>query len=146
MDYCQALLDGNSWQCQDMVQQLIDEGVPVPTLYTELFQQSLYQVGEMWQRNQISVAVEHPATAITERLLTQVSPHLLANVPPGGRRALISCSVKEYHQIGARMVADIMEARGWNVSFIGANAPLADLMQHIEANSLGRSASLKGAV
>lgn len=143
--YLNALLQGNSRQCSEIVAELLAENVAMPLLYTNLFQRSLYQVGELWECNRISVAVEHLATAITERMLAIVYPQLLAGVEPNSRRAIITCSVNEYHQIGARMVADIMETRGWDVSFLGANTPSEDLLSMISAQSpefLGLSLSI----
>ncbi len=133
--YCQyftALLQGDMRRCSAIVTGLIKNNTDIATLYTELFQKALYQVGELWEVNRISVAVEHLATAITERMLASVYPTLLSGVEANGRKALISCSVNEYHQIGARMVADIMETKGWDVCFLGANTPADGMLQMIE--------------
>jgi methanogenic corrinoid protein MtbC1 len=133
--YCQyfaALLRGDMRRCNAIVTGLLEKNIDIATLYTELFQKALYQVGELWEANRISVAVEHLATAITERMLAVVYPTLLSGVKANGRKALISCSVNEYHQIGARMVADIMETKGWDVCFLGANTPADAMLQMIE--------------
>jgi methanogenic corrinoid protein MtbC1 len=37
----------------------------------------------------------------------------------------------ELHQIGANLVADAMESKGWNVRFFGSNAPYHDVMRAI---------------
>jgi methanogenic corrinoid protein MtbC1 len=143
--YLKALLQGDTRHCTTIVTRLLEENIEVTGIYTELLQKSLYQVGELWEMNRISVAVEHLATAITERMLAGVYPRLLSGVKTNGRKALISCSVNEYHQIGARMVADIMEAQGWDVCFLGANTPAVDMLQMIEERSpevLGLSVSI----
>jgi MerR family transcriptional regulator, light-induced transcriptional regulator len=143
--YLRALLQGDTRHCTTIVTGLLESDLQITSLYTELLQKSLYQVGELWEKNNISVAVEHLATAITERLLVGVYPTLLAGVKANGRKALISCSVNEYHQIGARMVADIMETRGWDVCFLGANTPAEDMLRMIEQRApeiLGLSVSI----
>ena len=143
--YVTALLQGDVRLCAEIVTHLLKENTETTTIYTELFQKSLYRVGELWAMNRVSVAVEHLATAITERMLANVYPALLSNVSPNGRKALICCSVNEYHQIGARMVADIMETRGWDVSFLGANTPVNDMLlmiQEKQSEILGLSVSI----
>jgi methanogenic corrinoid protein MtbC1 len=43
--------------------------------------------------------------------------------PPRDRRALVACAEGELHSIGVRMVADFLEADGWDVLFVGALSP-----------------------
>jgi MerR family transcriptional regulator, light-induced transcriptional regulator len=143
--YFTALVSGDRSRCAETVSRLIEKNIPAETIYTDLFQNSLYRIGELWEQNRISVAVEHLATAITEHLLSQIYPRLLADRQPNNRRAVISCSVNEYHQVGARMVADIMESRGWDVWFLGANTPVHDLLDMIQEKKpdvLGLSISI----
>jgi len=131
-DYFNSLLAGRRAGCMELVAPLIQKDFAADALYTDLFQRSLYQIGELWEQNRISVAVEHLATAVTESLLSAVYPRILSNRSPLGRRAVISCSVNEYHQVGARMVADILDSEGWDAWFVGANTPTRDLLLLIE--------------
>jgi methanogenic corrinoid protein MtbC1 len=130
--YLGALLSGDSTACTRQVQQVLDADVAIATLYTDLFQRSLYRVGELWETNRISVAVEHLATAITERLLAGVYPRVLSMRQPARHKAVVSCGVNEYHQVGARMVADVMELNGWDAWFLGASTPVKDLLSLID--------------
>lgn len=129
-DYLDALLAGRRPECHDVVRQLLDDGIEIKALYSGLFQRSLYRVGELWEQNIITVANEHLATSITERLLNLVYPQLFA-VERTGRKALISCSANEFHYLGGKMVADILELNGWDGYFLGANSPPEVLVRHI---------------
>jgi len=143
--YLQHLLRGEAGRCESIVDQLLDQRIAMLDLYSDLFRQSLYDVGDLWERNRISVAVEHLATAITERILATAYPRLVASHEPSARRAVISCTVNEYHQVGARMVADVMEDAGWDVRFLGASTPEQDLLQILEEDHpqlLGLSVSI----
>jgi len=130
--YLDALLAGDGARCSREVTGLLEADVAIATLYTDLFQRSLYRVGELWETNRISVAVEHLATAITERLLAGVYPRLLSIRQPARHKAVVSCGVNEYHQVGARMVADVMELNGWDAWFLGASTPVNDLLGLID--------------
>jgi methanogenic corrinoid protein MtbC1 len=130
-DYLKALLAGEKRQCIEMVNRLLQEQVSLHDLYIQLFQRALYRVGELWEQNRISVAVEHMATAITESLLTLVYP-LIFSAEHIGRKAVVSCVASEYHQIGGKMAADIFELNGWDGYFLGANTPPEELLRLIQ--------------
>lgn len=130
-DYLSNLLRGDSSACAETVRRLMDENLEVRELYTGLFQRSMYEVGELWETGRISVATEHLATSITESLMPLVYPAIFAreHLP---RSAIVSCVADEYHQMGGRMVADILELNRWHGHFLGANTPLPDLQTMID--------------
>jgi methanogenic corrinoid protein MtbC1 len=125
--YLEALLAGNSDRCRQMVEALISYKIDIKDLYMGIFQRSLYHVGKMWESNQISVAREHMATTITENLLPLAYPLMFA-APHIGRKAVVACAAKEFHQLGGKMVADILELNGWDSYFMGANTQTSDLI------------------
>jgi methanogenic corrinoid protein MtbC1 len=142
--YLAALLAGERAECTRIVQDLVAAGVGLKELYVQLFQRALYQVGELWEHQRISVAVEHLATAITERMLTLVQTQAFSG-PPRDRTIIVACVADEYHQLGGRMIADFCELRGWRGYFLGANTPLPDLLKLIgkrRPNLLGLSLSI----
>ncbi|EMS78976.1 cobalamin B12-binding domain-containing protein [Desulfotignum phosphitoxidans] len=134
-EYLTLLLEGNRRECARIVQQLLDRDIEIKTLYADLFQKSLYEVGRLWEFNKISVAKEHLVTAISEGLLNLVYPRLFdKTVSDAGndRKVVISCAANEFHQVGGKMVADIFELNGWDSQFIGANTPVDHMLTHIQ--------------
>jgi methanogenic corrinoid protein MtbC1 len=129
--YLQLLLAGDRQGCRRLISALLNQQVPIKRLYLELFQRALYQVGDLWAQGAVSVAKEHLATAITESMLNHVYPTLFKQ-PRCGRTAVVACVANEYHQLGAKMVADIIETHGWDGYFLGANTPLEDLLTLLE--------------
>lgn len=128
--YLSSLLAGDRLACRSIALSLLDQNIPLLTLYTDLFQRSMYEVGDRWERNLISVVTEHIATSITENVIAMAYPRLFAH-PKTGKSALVSCVADEYHQIGGRMVADYFEMQGWDSYFAGANQPLVDLLRFV---------------
>lgn len=129
--YLAALLEGDYAACSSVVNGLLDDGTDVREIYEGLFQRSLYEVGSLWEKNQISVATEHLATSTTESLMTLVYPHIFSQEHID-RRVIVSCAANEYHQLGGRMVADMFELRRWHAHFLGADTPVDDLILMIE--------------
>lgn len=142
--YLSALLSGNKRECTHIVEKLIEEKIPVYDIYIHLFQRSMYQVGTLWESNRISVSVEHMATAITEGVLNLVYP-IIFSADHVEKSAIVCCTPKEYHQLGAKMAADIFELNGWDCYFLGSNTPSQELLRMIDEkkpNLLGLSVSL----
>ena len=130
-EYLAALLQGDRPCCSRIVQDRNLAGADMKDLYVNLFQRSLYQVGDLWEQHRISVAVEHLATAITERVMTIVQPQLFGGAVRD-RSIIVACVAHEYHQLGGRMVADLAELAGWRGFFLGANTPIDGLLQLID--------------
>lgn len=79
-----SLVRGEARVARSIATRLRDRSRGYLYIATHLFQPALYEVGLRWQQNQISVAQEHLATAISLKLLTEMS--LEAEVaPPSGR-------------------------------------------------------------
>ena len=143
-NYLIALLDGKRLKCHDIVQKLLDKKIDLKVLYADLFQRSMYRVGELWENNRITVANEHLATAITESLLNLSYPFLFASKRIG-KKVVISCTANEFHQVGGKMVADIFELNGWDGHFLGANLPpeeMARFIQEVQPDVVGLSLSI----
>jgi methanogenic corrinoid protein MtbC1 len=129
--YFENLTAGRRIKCLDQVTGLLEQGIDLKTLYLDLFRKSLYEIGRLWEIGKISVATEHMATAITEYLMTLAYP-MLFSADHIGRSAIVSCVANEFHQIGGKMVADIIEANGWDSFFLGADTPVEHLIDMIQ--------------
>ena len=120
------LLSGNPRAALDQVNRLADSSYDLESVYTRLIMPSLYDVGRLWEQGQISIAHEHLATSIIIRIMSSLYSSFCSAEHSRGT-AIVSSSVNDHHEIGARMVADILELNGWNVYYLGANTPLVDL-------------------
>lgn len=111
---------------------LVDTSVNTPTelrhFYEHIVRHSLYTVGELWERNQISVAEEHLSTAIVGRVMSFLYGRF-TGTPQTKGTAIVSSAPNEFHEVGARMVADILELDGWDVTYLGANTPPEELLR-----------------
>jgi methanogenic corrinoid protein MtbC1 len=144
-DYIEALLSGQRKSASRMVVQSVEQGTPVKDIYLQVFLPAQYEIGRLWQVNQISVAQEHYCTAATQMIMSQLYPRIFETEKKGGRRLVATCVGGELHEIGARMVADFFEMDGWDTYFLGANMPTESILrmaaqQH--ANLLAISATM----
>jgi methanogenic corrinoid protein MtbC1 len=143
-DYLRAMVSGSGRAADRVIEAALDRRVRPQEIYLEIFQPTAYAMGRLWQRNQISVAQEHLATAIIERQMGELHPLFKA---PGerGRTLVIGCVPGEWHRVGARMVADFFEAEGWEVHYLGASVPIGDMVglaRETGADVVGLSAQM----
>lgn len=129
-DYLDAVLQGDLSRCRRIVQQLVDADIEVIDLYQNLFHRAQYAIGELWEKNRISVAKEHLATSITESLMPLVYPKIFRG-GRSGRKVVVSSGPNEYHQVGGKMVADMFEIHGWDSYFLGANTRPEQLLEEL---------------
>jgi len=129
--YSQAILHGQRNAAMGIVLESHRAGHPLLDLYLKILQPAQYEVGRLWECNAITVAEEHMATAITQSVMAQLYPLLPQQQPCYGRLVLTGVQ-GELHQLGGHMVADVLEARGWEVRFLGTNMPHAGILRVIE--------------
>lgn len=129
--YLQALLRGDREGAARIVDELVSSGAELASIYEYIFQTTQYEVGRLWQTNEITVAHEHYCTAATQNIMARLYPKLF-ETPKRGLR-LVSCSVaQELHEMGIRMVTDLFELDGWDTYYLGANLPDDQICQAVE--------------
>jgi MerR family transcriptional regulator, light-induced transcriptional regulator len=103
-----------------------------------------YEVGRLWQVNEISVAQEHYCTAATQLVMSQLYPQLFASEKTAGT-LVAACVAGDLHEIGLRMVTDFFEMAGWNTFYVGSNMPTEEIVDTLvlrRADVLGISATI----
>jgi len=130
-NFLMHLLHGDYKVCLAMVEQYINEGNDLTTLYLQIIQPCLYEIGRLWEGGHVSVAQEHLATAIVSRVMLAGITQSVSDYGMG--KAVIVCAPNELHELGARMVADLLERDGWQVDFLSANLPASELVKYLQS-------------
>jgi MerR family transcriptional regulator, light-induced transcriptional regulator len=125
--YLDAILAGDRRRAVRLVTEAAAHDIPLDALYLDVFAPALREVGRRWQLGRITIAQEHLATATTQLAIAQLYPRLFTS-PRIGRTVVVASVGGELHEVGARIVADLFELRGWDSTFLGASTPVADLV------------------
>lgn len=131
--YLEAQLRGDRRQALHLLTRAVEGGVPVDVLRTKVIQEAQRRIGELWERNEIGIADEHMATAISQVALAHLY-QLADGAPPNGSRILVACVEGELHDFPARLAADALDLAGFEVRFLGASVPTESLVRMIEAD------------
>lgn len=125
------LLQGDYRNCITYSEKIVKTPADIAPFYLQVIQPALYRVGFLWQIGEISVAIEHLSTAIVSRIMASLYTRFpLIDTKYGN--AVITSAPNEFHEVGGRIVADLLEIEGWNVDFIGANIPQQELLEHMK--------------
>jgi methanogenic corrinoid protein MtbC1 len=141
-----ALLAG----CEDNVRRIFvaarESGADLARISVELLEPALGQVGEMWVRQEISIAEEHLATSLVTRTIGEV----METARPrrsGAPRVVLACLSGEFHELGIRIISEVAREAGWEAEELGANVPREALARFIgqrPPQAVGISVSLAG--
>jgi len=104
----EALLDGDDARVLSLCRGAQDAGMSLPELLQGLIYPAMQRVGTLWECGRISVADEHQATAIMNRVLAAI--YYDQSFPDRRRgRALVGACVNEFHEMGADACLDDCE-------------------------------------
>lgn len=124
------------------VEALLDQAFAIHRLdhtLTRIVQPALELVGKGWANGKVSVAQEHLITSAVRARMER----LLADMRGGIRGvAVLACVPGEQHELGLMSVALLLRGDGWQVAYLGADAPLGDvfdLAQQLRAPLIGLS-------
>jgi DNA-binding transcriptional MerR regulator len=90
----------------------------------------LHDLGERWERGEASVAQEHFASAVLRGRLLGLARGWGSS---GARRVLLACVPGDPHDLGLISFGLALRARGWRVTFLGADMPLATIEETARA-------------
>ena len=130
-EFADLLIRGDMGETLGYVSSLVKSKEDIGDFYTKVLTHAMYTVGKKWENGEISVAQEHLATSIVVRIMSMIYMNYLVNRHSKGHM-IVTASENEYHELGARVVADIFELDGWEVKFLGANTPSDELLKMIQ--------------
>jgi MerR family transcriptional regulator, light-induced transcriptional regulator len=86
----------------------------------------LHELGERWERGEVSVAQEHFASNLLRGRLTALARGWDRG---GGPRALLACAEGERHDLALVGFGLALRGHGWRISYLGADTPVASLVE-----------------
>ncbi|MFO7941813.1 MAG: cobalamin-dependent protein [Bacillota bacterium] len=145
-EYLETILPGDRRAALNLIHRIHSAGVPVMDLYESVIGPAMRELGDLWYRNEISVAQEHVATAVSEFVLVHCYDWLLEEIEPEiDGIAVLACPGKEQHCLGLRMFADVLEALGLETHYCGPKTPAREipgLVRRVNADLVALSVSM----
>jgi methanogenic corrinoid protein MtbC1 len=143
--YLSALLRYDRHSASTLILRAVENKVGIKEIYCYVFEPCQYEIGRLWQSNVVSVAQEHYCTASAQLIMSQLYPYIFRWDRTFRGTIVAACVTGELHEIGARMLCDLLEMEGWNTIYLGANVPTAgivDVLRDNHSDILAVSASM----
>ena len=115
----------------DYILSLLSEGMSIEKLYGDVLTASLAALGRLWQKNDINVVDVHVATDICRYIMMRLADALPVSSTLN-YKALITCVPGEEHEMGAEILENYLEIKGWEVVSMGHIAPEEDILESIQ--------------
>ncbi|QFG22569.1 B12-binding domain-containing protein [Actinomadura sp. WMMB 499] len=127
-----AVIAGDEQAATDIALTALDGGIDPETLLLDVIAPMQARVGREWAAGRITVAQEHSATAVNERVIAALADHPAARREPRAERPVaVACIDGEWHALPARLVAEVLRLRGRPVDYLGAQVPTRHLISHL---------------
>lgn len=114
-------------------------GLTVMAIYEDLLTPSLNEMVPTGDEN-IDIWREHIRTSIIRTIMENLVPYLkeeqLAHGLPKNKTVAVLCPPEEYHEIGARMAADILTIAGYRTIYVGSNTPFRVFQAGLAAEAI----------
>jgi methanogenic corrinoid protein MtbC1 len=120
----------------------IDECVKIYEEYTKIFnsadffdkilKQVMYDIGEDWASNKISIATEHVASNVAQTLVKIIMDSVSGSA--NKKKILICVPVGEEHHLGCDVLETYLSIKGFTVYNMGTSMPTESIINFIDNN------------
>ncbi len=128
--YKKAVLKPDLNEAIQVTSEFVQNSQKIPVWWEQIIAPAMQEIGRLWEEGEITVGQEHLATSITQRVMSIFYPMIL-ELPRERGTIVVSATPNELHEIGARIVADLLEIDGWNVHYMGANSPADSIFDFV---------------
>jgi excisionase family DNA binding protein len=106
----------------------LEQGLALSTLFDALIAPVLHRIGEDWKAGNLEIGEEHRITEVFRDVLYEIRSLSMTSKAQASRDsiAVVGCSEGNQHDLGAQVIRILLEQRGWQVIYLGANVPALD--------------------
>lgn len=125
------LLAGDEAGAWRLVETFLGSGGTPTSALLDMLAPAMRDVGDGWERGELSVGDEHRATAVATRLVGRLGP---MSVRPGRPRGtvVVACAPGDSHALPAAMVASVLRGEGYAVVELGGDTPGDSVLGEVE--------------
>ncbi len=143
--FLDLVISGDLIHARQVMTTADSQGVPLLSLLGDVLAPAMLQIGERWERGELTVSEEKEVTELARDLIsTLFARHQLP--PPVGPPVVAGSVAGELHDLGMRMVSGCLRMRGYPVRFLGADISpefLIEAVHRIRPNAILLSATME---
>ncbi|MFC0081225.1 B12-binding domain-containing protein [Aciditerrimonas ferrireducens] len=114
-----------------VLEALVLAGHDVVDVVTDVLGPAMRAIGERWATGEVSIAEEHLASQVVERLVVRLGTR---SRRPGRRSPVVALAAPpgELHRLPLSMAVHVLRAAGFSVLDLGCDLPAADLVATVQ--------------
>jgi methanogenic corrinoid protein MtbC1 len=129
--FLRKALDGNLGAAYQTIIAADDLGMPLATIFGDVLQPALAEVGRRWAQGTLLVAQEKEISELAREIIAELSLRHARRVA-SGPVLVAACVEGERHELGLRMVCGLCRAEGWAVHYLGADVAPRFLLEAVQ--------------
>lgn len=130
-EYMKSLLDGDKKAVRKILLSFLKKGVPSRVIYEDYIRRSLTEVGELWEKGELPIWKEHFISEISLENMAMIKRRKYKE-SDDRKPILLLTPGAEQHNIGLKMIGDMLESNGHNIIYLGNLIPTDNIIQAIE--------------
>lgn len=116
------LIEGDERGALEVMEAVLRAGHDLLFLYTQVLSPAMVSIGARWADGELGIYVEHRATNLALRLMSQVGSRFARRGVSKGA-VIFGAPKGEEHSLAVSIVADLVRSEGWDVHDLGGNMP-----------------------
>jgi methanogenic corrinoid protein MtbC1 len=128
------LIEGDERGALDVFEAALRAGHDLQYVYLQVLSPALVAIGYRWQQGELEIFVEHRASNIAMRLMSQVGSRFARRGVSKGT-IIMGAPAGEEHALAIAMLADLVRSQGWDVHDLGANMPAHSFAQAVQQSN-----------
>lgn len=116
------MVAGDEAGAWSVVEAALASGTDPADVHLDILVPALESIGDRWESGTFSVADEHRATTVAQRLIGRLGPRFARRGRKRGA-VLVGAPPGELHSLPTAIVADLLRGAGFEVLDVGANTP-----------------------
>jgi methanogenic corrinoid protein MtbC1 len=129
--FLDSALAGDFSQASQAISRADDVGVPMMSLFGDVLSPALVELGERWERGELSTAVEKGVSELSRELIANITVKH-AHLDPKSPTVVAACVEGERHELGLRMICGLLRSQGYRVYFLGADVSPRFLVEAVQ--------------
>lgn len=130
--YLDSLLRGDRDYARNFILNLYEVGKSIEYIFFDVIEKALKRVGDLWETGKMDIWLEHFISESCIDIIKEVKIRAKNNKRGKQAKIMLLNANAEFHNIGVRMISEMLEIEGFEVMFLGSNVPVQSLIDGIE--------------
>lgn len=124
------LVSGERRAARQLVDAVYSAGVEAETVSKEVFWPLLESISTLYRKDQLTTLSHHYASRLLRMLVDQAQARY-TNQGLRGKRIAMFCGASETEELAGQMVADLLEADGYDITFAGGGVANDEIREEL---------------